>query len=64
MLLSLDGGVNYSIATPFIANNRCDHTYSYEVVGQGFPLKVRLDDEPRNDNYGQIFVQMLGKLEK
>jgi hypothetical protein len=56
MMFSLDGGKNYSIASPLVAKYRKDHTYTYEVTGQGYPLKVRLDDAPLDDNYGQIFV--------
>jgi hypothetical protein len=56
LMFSLDGGKNYSIPVPMAAKYREDHTYTYTVIGQGYPLKVRLDDAPLDDNYGQIFV--------
>jgi hypothetical protein len=56
MMFSMDGGNTYSISVPVIAEYREDHTYNYEVIGQGYPLKVRLDDAPLDDNYGQIFI--------
>jgi hypothetical protein len=56
MMFSLDGGKNYSIPIPMIAQYREDHTYIYEVVGQGYPLKVRLGDAVMEDNYGQILI--------
>jgi len=56
MMFGLDGGNYYSIPVPTVAEYREDHTYTYEVIGQGYPLKVRLDDAPLDDNYGQIFV--------
>lgn len=56
VMFSLDGGKNYYIPSPMIPQYREDHTYTYEVIGRGYPLYVRLDDSPLNDNYGQIFV--------
>jgi len=56
MMFSLDGGKNYSIPIPMIPEYREDHTYTYVVIGQGYPLKVKLDDAVLDDNYGQIFV--------
>ena len=56
MMFSLDGGNSYSIPVPMVSEYRPDHTYTYEVIGQGQPLMVRLDDAPLDDNYGQIFV--------
>jgi hypothetical protein len=56
MMFSLDGGKSFSIPIPIIAEYREDHTYVYEVIGQGYPLKVRLDDAALNDNYGQILI--------
>jgi hypothetical protein len=56
MMFSLDGGNNYSIPVPLSAAYREDHIYTYVVIGQGYPLKVKLDDAVLNDNYGQIFV--------
>lgn len=56
MMFSLDGGNTYSISVPVIARYRQDHTYNYEVIGQGYPLKVRLDDAVLDDNYGQLFI--------
>jgi hypothetical protein len=56
MMFSLDGGNYYSLPIPLIAKVREDHTYTYEVIGQGYPLIVRLDDAVLDDNYGQIFV--------
>jgi hypothetical protein len=56
MMFSLDGGNTFSIPVPLIAAYREDHTYTYEVTGQGFPLIVKLDDASLDDNYGQIFV--------
>ncbi len=56
MMFSLDGGSIYSIPVPMVAEYRQDHTYIYEVTGQGHPLIVRLDDAPLDDNYGRILV--------
>jgi hypothetical protein len=56
MMFSLDGGNTFSIPVPVIAKYREDHTYTYEVIGQGIPLIVKLDDAVPGDNYGQIFV--------
>lgn len=56
MMFSLDGGNNYSIPVPVVAEYRQNHTYTYEVIGQGHPLTVRLDDTPLDDNYGRILV--------
>ncbi len=56
MMFSLDDGKSYSIPNPVVAKYREDHTYTYEVIGRGYALKVRLDDTPLNDNYGQIFI--------
>jgi hypothetical protein len=56
IMFSLDGGQNYSLAVPRVAAYREDHTYVYEVIGQGYPLKVRLDDAPLDDNYGRILI--------
>jgi hypothetical protein len=56
VMFSLDGGNTYSIAMPVIAKYRQDHAYRYEVIGQGYPLRVRLDDAPLEDNYGQLFI--------
>lgn len=58
MMFSLDGGNYYSISVPMVALYRKDHAYIYEVVGQGYPLKVRLDDAVLDDNYGQIFIMI------
>jgi hypothetical protein len=56
MMFSLDGGKSYSIPIPIIAEYSEDHTYKYVVIGQGYPLKVKLDDAVLNDNYGQILI--------
>ena len=56
MMFSLDGGKSYSLPIPIIAEYREDHTYKYAVIGQGYPLKVMLDDAVLNDNYGQIII--------
>lgn len=56
MMFSLDGSNTFSIPVPLIAKYREDHTYTYEVIGQGIPIIVRLDDAVPGDNYGQIFV--------
>ncbi|GAP13094.1 hypothetical protein LARV_00836 [Longilinea arvoryzae] len=56
--ISLDGGVDYSIPRPVEAVYRTNHTYVYTVTGEGYPLKIRLDDPVLNDNYGQIFVMI------
>ena len=56
VMFSLDGGKSYSIPIPLIAKYREDHTYIYEVNGQGYPLKVKLDDAVLDDNYGQILI--------
>jgi hypothetical protein len=53
---SLDGGKSFLLPPRMTWQYRGDHTYTYEVTGQGYPLKVRLDDAPLEDNYGQIFV--------
>jgi hypothetical protein len=58
MMFSVNGGNNYSIPVPVIAQYRKNHTYIYEVVGQGYPLKIKLDDAVLNDNYGQIFIMI------
>jgi len=58
MMFSTDGGLNYSIPLPIIAQYRRDHTYVYKVNGQGYPLNVKLDDAVLNDNYGQIFIMI------
>jgi hypothetical protein len=56
MMFSLDGGKNYSNPIPLIAKYREDHTYIYEITGQGYPLKVKLDDPVLDDNYGVILI--------
>jgi hypothetical protein len=58
MMFSLDGGENYSIAIPTIAQYREDHTYLYEVTGQGHPLMIKLSDDINfyEDNTGQILI--------
>jgi hypothetical protein len=56
VMLSLDGGRSYAIPTPVVEEVREDHTYIYEVTGEGYRLNVRLDDVPLDDNYGQILV--------
>jgi hypothetical protein len=58
MMFSLDGGKSYSIPVPIISQYREDHTYIYEVIGQGYPLKIKLDDAPLDDNYGQILIMI------
>ncbi len=58
MMFSLDGGSNYSIPTPVIAEYRDDHTYRYVVTGRDFPLRVKLDDAVLADNYGQILTMI------
>jgi hypothetical protein len=58
IMLSMDGGKNYSIPVPMIAQYRKDHAYIYEVIGQGYPLKVKLDDAVLDDNYGQIIIMI------
>ncbi len=56
IMLSTDSGNNFCILVPLAASYREDHIYIYEMIGQGYPLYVRLDDAPLNDNYGQIFI--------
>jgi len=62
IMFSLDGGRTFSIPIPVVPQYREDHSYVYEVIGQGYPLKVRLDDTPLDDNYGQILV-MIDRIE-
>ncbi len=63
IMLSLDGGNTYSLAVPVVAKYREDHTYTYVVMGRGYPLKVRLDDVPLDDNYGE-FIILIEKIDK
>lgn len=35
---------------------RADHTYTYSVVGEGHPLKAKLQDSNYADNYGRLVV--------
>jgi Bacterial SH3 domain len=56
VMFSLDGGNTYAISVPSLAKYREDHKYRYEVIGRGYPLNVRLDDAPLEDNYGQLFI--------
>jgi len=62
IMFSTNGGVTYSLAVPVVAQYRKDHTYTYEVTGEGYPLSIRLDDSVLDDNYGQILV-MIEKTE-
>lgn len=54
--LSLDGGIFFSSPTPMKQEVRADHTYLYAIIGQGHPLTIKIEDSPRDDNHGQIFV--------
>jgi hypothetical protein len=58
IMISLDGGVDYAILSPQESGYRENHTYVYPVTGEGFPIRVRLDDAVMDDNYGQIFVMI------
>ncbi len=58
IMISLDGGVDYAILTPVETGYRENHTYVYSVTGEGYPIKIRLDDAVLDDNYGQIFVMI------
>jgi hypothetical protein len=50
------GAPAISFPIPITARYRKDHTYLYEVTGQGYPLSVKLDDVLLDDNYGQILI--------
>jgi hypothetical protein len=54
--ISVDGGTSFSYPTPTVQEIRADHTYLYAIIGQGYPLTIKIEDNPRDDNHGQIFV--------
>lgn len=58
IMISLDGGIDYALLTPQESGYRVNHTYVYTVTGEGFPIRVKLDDAVMDDNYGQIFVMI------
>lgn len=58
IMISLDGGIDYAILSPVETGYRENHTYVYPVTGEGYTIKIRLDDAVMDDNYGQLFVMI------
>ena len=58
IMISLDDGIDYAILSPVETGYRENHTYVYPITGEGYPIKIRLDDAVLDDNYGQIFVMI------
>lgn len=56
--VSLDGGKTWKHPSSTAPFNATDHKYTYELMGDGNALQVRIADKPYGDNYGrvQIFV--------
>ena len=55
---SLDGGATFDHPDPVVppAAPRADHTYVYEVVGEGYPIQFEREDSPSSDNYGVLKI--------
>lgn len=55
---SLDGGVTFDHPdpTPPVSQPTPDHTYSWELVGQGHPIMFSRPDSPSDDNYGVLKI--------
>ena len=58
IVFSLDNGGDFPNPDPISKGYREDHTYVYSIFGRGFPLIVRLNDDPYEDNYGQIKINI------
>jgi hypothetical protein len=59
---SLDGGLDFDdldpISTPVSPDP--DHSYEYEVTGQGHPIMFEREDFPSDDNYGVLKITVRG----
>jgi hypothetical protein len=56
--VGFDVGGGVQLLSPFQASYSTTHTYEYDLVGQGRPLRVRVEDAPHFDNYGQLSVSV------
>lgn len=55
--VSLDGGLDFDHVEPIggePTEPSLDHSYRYEVVGQGLPVRMRREDSSTSDDYGVL----------
>jgi hypothetical protein len=57
--VSLDGGKTWKHPSSTASFNATDHKYTYELLGDGNALQVRLVDKPYTDNYGRVRIFVL-----
>ena len=56
--LSLDGGATWGHPAPLDPEIKPGHTYQYQIIGEGQPLRLRVFDSNPSDNYGQLRIQV------
>jgi hypothetical protein len=56
--VSVDGGYTWIWPKTVERQYKANHAYTFRIVGQGYPLQVRLNDYPTSDNYGQFRLQL------
>lgn len=57
--VSLDGGKTWKHPSSTASFNATDHKYTYELMGDGNVLQVRIADKPYGDNYGRVRIFVL-----
>jgi hypothetical protein len=58
--LSTDSGATFRHIEPTLGPFNPDHSYTYLVLGEGFPVQVQWIDQPSSDNYGSFTVAVRG----
>jgi hypothetical protein len=65
MGLQMDSGAGFAAATPVggpYSAPRADHTYAYAITGVGAPLRIRFADQPLDDNYGLLHIEVRPRM--
>jgi hypothetical protein len=57
--VSLDGGKTWKHPVTTASYNATDHKYTYELMGEGNALQVRIVDNPVSDNFGRVQIFLL-----
>ena len=60
--LSVDGGDDFDHPDPVTSapnTLRADHTYEYEVTGEGHAILFEREDSPSSDNYGVLRITIV-----
>jgi hypothetical protein len=61
MGLQMDAGGGFAGVVPAggpYRTPRPDHTYTYAITGAGAPLRIRFADQPLDDNYGLLHIEV------